>query len=91
VNDVDAGGACELAAVDGEDDGGGFGLDVAGLIVCCGLTFCADVAAVTDCCGGRDADVDLYVVLDGRTTGFRVENVAVTDDELSGRMDVTVV
>lgn len=51
------------------------------------MTFCADAAVV---CDGDDDDVDLYVVLDGLTTGFDVANVALTV-EFNGRIDVTVV
>lgn len=77
------------SAVDGGSgltEEGGFGFTVTGLFVC-GLIFCKDTGVVVDT-GTVDVDVDLYVVLDGLTTGFMVENVAV---ELTGRGEVTVV
>jgi len=71
----------------------GFGLTVvaAGLAAVCGLTFCVDATVVDD--GAADATVDLYVVLDGFTTGLEVENVAVTVELCCGpgRIDVIVV
>jgi len=72
----------------------GFGLTVvaAGLAVVCGLTFSVDAAVVNG--GAVDATVDLYVVLDGFTTGLVVENVAVAVVELCcgpGRIGVVAV
>lgn len=61
-----------------------------GLAVC-GRVFCVDaaVAGVVAATVDAEVEVDLWVVLDGLTTGFVVENVVVTLEPI-GRNDVTV-